>query len=385
MKLTLRAVAALEARDREFIAWDDELPGFGVRVKPNGLKSYVLQYRNQESRSRRKTISRHGVLTVEEARKQARQLKAAVDRGHDPVAETKERRNAPEMAALCERYFEEHALVFKKPSSIKQDRRMIDRRIIPMMGRVKVDSVTRADIQKIHYALRDGPYEANRVVSLLSKMFNLAEQWGWRPPRSNPVLHIKRYKEKKHERFLSPDQLRALRTLLEEVRRTGEVHPSVSTALTLLFRTGMRLSEVTNLRWEYVDWEVKVLRLPDSKTGAKVLPIADAVVDMLAALPRMSDFVCPSPHNDEKPISGVTVDHNWRRLRARIGLEEYRLHDLRHNFGSWGGNSGQSLPMIGALLGHKDIQTTQRYAHLSTAPLRKAANEINALLDQVTV
>ncbi|GAB4356111.1 MAG: site-specific integrase [Kiloniellaceae bacterium] len=382
MRLTLRTIGTLSATAKEFIEWDDELPGFGVRVKPSGVKSYVLQYRNADGQSRRKTIGRHGIQTVEEARKAARQLKAAVEQGKDPAADTRARRNAPNIDSLCERYFDEHAKVHKKPRSAKEDRRMIDKRIKPAIGTMKAAAVTQSDIMRLHHALRQTPYEANRVLALLSKMFKLAELWGLRPPNSNPVLHVKRFAEKKREGFLGPEELGRLGAALSEADQTREIHPTLVAGIRLLLLTGCRLSEVVSLQWALIDFEAGTIRLPDSKTGAKTIYLGEAALDVLAKLPRQSNYVLPGIKDPEGPLSGATLDHAWRRVREKVGLQGYRLHDLRHTFASWAVNGGASLPITGALLGHREMQTTQRYAHLSRSPLKKAANEVTMQLQQ---
>lgn len=378
MRLSLTRINALSAGTKEFIEWDDELPGFGVRVKPSGVKSYVLQYRNADGQSRRKTIGRHGVQTVEEARKAARKLKAAVEQGEDPAADTRARRNAPTVEALCERYYEEHAKVHKKPRSAKEDRRLIDKRIKPAIGNMKAVAATQNDVTKLHFALRATPYEANRVLALLSKMFKLAEVWDLRPPGSNPVLHVKRYTEKKREGFLGPEELRRLGAVLAIADQTREIHPTLIAGIRLLLFTGCRLSEAVSLRWDWIDLSAGSIRLPDSKTGAKTIYLGGTALDVLAKLPRQSEYVLPAIKNPEEPLSGATLDHAWRRIRDKANLQGFRLHDLRHTFASWAVNSGESLPITGALLGHREMQTTQRYAHLSQSPLKKAADGINA-------
>ncbi|MPZ09236.1 MAG: tyrosine-type recombinase/integrase [Kiloniellaceae bacterium] len=378
MRLSLTRINALSAGAKEFIEWDDELPGFGVRVKPSGVKSYVLQYRNADGLSRRKTIGRHGVQTVEEARKAARKLKAAVEQGEDPAADSRARRNAPTVEALCERYYEEHAKVHKKPRSAKEDRRLIDKRIKPAIGTMKAAAVTQNDVTKLHLALRKTPYEANRVLALLSKMFKLAEVWGMRPMGSNPVLHVQRYPERKREGCLDPEEVGRLDAVLSKAEQTREIHPTLIAGIRLLFYTGCRLSELVSIRWAWVDLSAASVRLPDSKTGPKTVHLGNEALPILTNLPRQSDYVLPAIKNPEAPLSGATLDHAWRRVRSKAGLQGYRLHDLRHTFASWGVNGGESLPIIGALLGHREMQTTQRYAHLSQSPLKKAADDINA-------
>lgn len=214
MKITKRSVEALTRPltpdQGDVFAWDSDMPGFGVRVKPSGVCSYVVQYRNRQGRSRRITLGRHGVLTPDEARKLARQHLASVDKGSDPATEAQAARSAATIASLCDRYLREYATAHKKPRSAAEDRRLIDRQIRPVLGAHKVEAITRADMAKLHHALRETPYEANRTVALLSKMFNLAEVWGIRPDASNPCRHVQKFREAKRERFLSADEVTRL-------------------------------------------------------------------------------------------------------------------------------------------------------------------------------
>ncbi|HEX7776230.1 MAG TPA: integrase arm-type DNA-binding domain-containing protein, partial [Parvibaculum sp.] len=202
MRLTKQFVDALKPSSEEIFAWDSELKGFGVRVKPTGIKTYFLQYRNKQGRSRRYTLGRHGVFAPEEARKLARLRLADIQYGEDPAADRKSAREAPTMSELCERYLAEHSEPHKKPSSVREDRRLIVKRINPAIGALSVESVTRADVMKLQHAMRKTPYDANRMLATLSKMFNLAEAWGLRPDGTNPVRYVQRFPERKRDQFL---------------------------------------------------------------------------------------------------------------------------------------------------------------------------------------
>jgi hypothetical protein len=188
---------------QDIILWDDTLPGFGIRVKPSGVRSYIVQYRNRSTgASKRLTISRHGpLLTFEQAKKQAHALLADAMRGEDPAEARKVARKAPSVADLAADYSERHAFPKKRPKSVRDDRSLLDNIILPKLGAKKVEAVDRRDIEAIHVAMKDRPYQGNRVLSLLSKMFNLAIEWKWRP--DNPAKGIERYKEQKRDRWLS--------------------------------------------------------------------------------------------------------------------------------------------------------------------------------------
>src|SRR3984893_906019 len=201
-KLSKTVVERIKAADQDVVVWDNTLPGFGVRVKPSGVRSYIIQYRNRNtSASRRLTIGQHGpLLTFDQAKKQARAMLADAMRGEDPVEIRKTARKAPSIEDLAADYLERHAVPKKRPKSVRDDRAMLDNIILPKLGAKKVDAIGRRDVEAIQVAMKDRPYQANRVLSLLSKMFNLAVDWQWRP--DNPVKGIERYEEQKRDRWL---------------------------------------------------------------------------------------------------------------------------------------------------------------------------------------
>lgn len=374
-KLTKRVVDALEPQQKDYVVWDDELKGFGVRVKPSGRKSFVIQYYNAQRRSRRMTIGLFGRLTPEEARKAARLALSDADRGRDPLEEKNTEKDLVTISVLADRYMAEHAEVKKKQSSINRDRRLLDRFVRPVLGSKPVANVKREDIAKFHHSLRQTPTQANRVLALLSKMFSLAERWGLRTDGSNPCRHVERYKEKKRERYLSIEELARLGKALDKAETEGSEDLSGITAIRLLIYTGCRREEILSLKWEHVNFELNCLQLPDSKTGAKLVPLGDAAVELLKRAHRVAGnpYVCPG----RKWASHlVGLPRIWARICENAGLKEVRLHDLRHSFASVGAGAGLGLPMIGALLGHTQAATTQRYAHLAIAPLQDAANLI---------
>jgi integrase len=379
-RITKRTVESLQPGDRDVFVWDDELRGFGVRVKPSGVCSYLVQYRNAAGRSRRLTLGTHGRLTAEEARKLARRALADVDHGADPAEARDAARRAPTLADLAARYLDQHATAKKKLRSVTEDRRLLAKIILPALGARKVADLSRADVIKLHHGLRGTPYQANRVAALVSKMMNLAEKWGERPDGSNPCRHVEKFKEAKRQRFLSADELARLGEVLAEAERTATESPAVVAAVLLLTLTGCRLSEILTLRWEHVDLGGACLRLPDSKTGAKTVHLNAPAQTVLAALER--DAGSPFVIRGIKPGSHLTdLEKPWRRIRARAGLADVRLHDLRHSFASVAVGLGEGLPMIGKLLGHTQTQTTARYAHLAADPLRAATERVGAALD----
>jgi integrase len=237
--------------------------------------------------------------------------------------------------------------------------------------------VLRADVAKFHHDLRDRPYQANRALGVLSKMLNLAEEWGLRPDGSNPCRHVKKYREEKRERYLTNEELRRLGTALADANRNKIETPFALGAVGLLILTGARLTEVLTLRWDYVDLENAVLRLPDSKTGPKLIYLNDAAIKLLGTMPKAAGN--PFVIAGGKPGARlVNLQKPWRRIGASAKLDGVRIHDLRHTYASFGAGAGMSLPVIGKLLGHSQPATTARYAHLAADPMRAASNVVGA-------
>ncbi len=380
-KLTKRVIEATEPGSKEVCIWDGALPGFGLRVMPSGRKSYVVQYRAGR-RSRRITLGPTSIITPDQARTRAIAILSEVRAGKDPAADRYAGRTAVLVVELAQRFDDQHIAIRIKESTAREYRRNLRRFILPAIGRMKVTEVTRADIAKFHHDLRHIPYQANRCLEIVSKMFNLAEVWGLRADGSNPRRHLQKYPEKKRERYLSPAELKRVGEVLREVEAEGRELASAVLAIRLLIYTGCRLSEITKLKWEYVDLEGSALHLPDSKTGAKTVHIGRPAVDLLEGAP----VIVGNPWVITGKMEGgrlTDLQPFWQRVRARAGLHDVRIHDLRHTFASTAVGAGQSLPMIGALLGHTQVQTTARYAHLASAPVKGAAEVISGLLERV--
>ena len=379
-KITKRLVDAAEPRSAEYFVWDSEIPGFGLRVLPSGRKGYVVQYRAGR-RSRRISLGPSTVLTCEQARNRAISIVAAARNGADPAAERDAGRKASTVKELAERFDKEHIAIRVKASTAKEYRGTLKRFILPALGRLAVPEITRADVAKFHHDLRHIPYQANRCLEVVSKMFVLAEMWGLRPDGSNPRKHIRKYPEEKRERFLSAAELRRIGEVLREMESERIELQSAILAARLLILTGCRLGEIMTLKWDYVDFEERVLRLPDSKTGKKVVHLGAPAVEYLQGAQRIdgnpwviTGTLPGKPLSDLQPF--------WQRVRARAGVKDVRIHDLRHTFASTAVASGQGLPMIGKLLGHTQVQTTARYAHLAAEPVRLAADAVAQNLRQ---
>ncbi|WP_339862561.1 tyrosine-type recombinase/integrase [Thalassospira alkalitolerans] len=377
-KLTKRIVDAAEVRASEYFIWDDDIPGLGLRILPSGRKGYVVQYRAGR-RSRRMSLGPSTVLTCEQARTRAITIIAAAKNGEDPAAERDAGRKVITVKELADRFDKEHISIRVKASTAKEYRRNLERFILPALGRLTVTDITRADVAKFHHDLRHIPYQANRCLEVISKMFSLAEMWGLRPDGSNPRKHIRKYPEEKRERFLSAAELRRIGEVLREMECEGIELTSAILAARLLILTGCRLNEVMSLKWEHVDLADNLLRLPDSKTGAKVVHLGQPAIELLEAAERVTDNPWVITGTLEaKRLSDLQPF--WQRVRARAGLKDVRIHDLRHTFASTAVASGQGLHMIGKLLGHTQVQTTARYAHLAAEPVKLAANDIAGMI-----
>ncbi len=401
-RLTKRVVDAIrpDPGGRESFVWDSgdgALKGFGVRVAPGGTASYIVYYRTREGRSRRLVIGRVGTLTPDEARVIAGDKLKEVAKGGDPSTERhRARREALTMAELADLYLAEGpaAKPNKKASSWATDRSNIERHVKPLLGRKLAAALTHDDVVKFQRdvaagkskadiktkkrgrAIVDGgPGTAARSLAVLGAML----EWAAHPDRklipANPAKGVKLLKGGKRERFLSEAELAKLADALATMEGEHRLNPTATAAIRLLLLSGCRKSEILSLRWEWVDIERGVLRLPDSKTGAKVVPLGAAAVKLLAELPRRDDYVLPAAIGTGH-YTGLQKD--WGRVRARAGLAGVRVHDLRHSFASFAVADGNSLFLIGKVLGHKQARTTEIYAHLADDPIRAVADRTAA-------
>lgn len=376
-KLTKRIVDAIEPGEKDVWKWDDELRGFGMRVKPSGVKSYIVQYRNKHGATRRLTIGRHGVLTPDQARNQARQLLAGIGRGEDPSAGQKADRSAPTMNNLLDRYLEEHVRVHNRPTTIQEVERLVHRHICPKFGHMKVSAVSRSDVMKLHGSMKGTPRQANFVLSILSKFFNLAEAWDIRPDGSNPCRHVQRYKENKRERFLSDAELASIHQVMRAMEKEQIIPSVVLNAIRLLALTGCRLGEIRQLRWENVDFERGYLSLPDSKTGPRLHGVGTHSLALLSALPRTEGS--PWVFCGTDPVAALRkerLEKAWQKIRAAASVEDVRLHDLRHTVGTYAGQTGANSFLIRDKLGHKTTAMTDRYVNRDASPLRKLSDQV---------
>ena len=360
--LTTRTVDALSVGE-ETLFRDRELAGFGVRVEPSGCKTYVMELAGKGGR--RVALGRHGAVSADRARHRAAALLAA-----DAPAE-------PSLEEVARRYMREYAEVRCKPATVAQYRLTLERHILPALGGVAVAAIGRSHVAALQHRLADRPATANQAVATLSRLIEQAADWGLVPGGGNPCRSVPRYRVRRRERFLTEPEFRRLGAALDALEAGGGISVHAAAAIRLLAFTGCRRNEILRLRWADVRLDAMELRLRDSKTGPRTVPLSPAAAKILAQLPRSpgNPFVVPG-RKPGAPISGIFLQ--WRRVRERAGLDDVRLHDLRHSFASRALALGESLPTIARLLGHARVQTTARYAHLARDRVKAAAARVAA-------
>ncbi|MEX1036898.1 MAG: site-specific integrase [Sneathiella sp.] len=429
-KIIKRNVDAARPQERDWFMWDTELKGFGLKVTRSGNRIYIVQYRmsGRGLPTRRLTIGKHGSpWTPEKARAEAKRVLGEVADGQDPQQAKMTEKAAMTVSELCDRYLEEGCAT-KKPTTIATDKGRIERHIKPLLGRQRVKGLTVNDIKRfmtdiakgktavdvrtgIHGRARvvGGKGTATRTVGLLGGILSFAVAEGVRS--DNPVRGVKRYPDRKNERYLNSQELARLGDVLRvaeeaekersnlEVTLNGTTLETERTALRkrinnlakedenemaiaairLLILTGCRKTEILSLKWHEVDFELGCLRLDDSKTGQKTVMLGAPALQLLAGLSRdeQSPFVFPALRGKGHYVG---LPKAWLKIRARAGLNDVRLHDLRHTFASAGAGSGIGLQVLGKLLGHSDPKTTSRYAHIANDPVRAAADRTSGRL-----
>ena len=372
LKLTKRAVDALEVEGKDAVFWDRDLAGFGVRVHPTGRKVYVVQTRGPGG-PKRVTLGRHGKLSTDEARKRAVPVIDRIKRGEAPTPKPPE--PALNVSGLAERFMQDHVEKHLKPGTIASYRYLIEKHILPALGGMEIEQVGRAEVSALHHRLCDTPDMANSSLGVLSKMFSLAETWELLPPGNNPCRAVRPYSMRRRERFLSDEEFRRLGGTLRDAEADGSVWPPALAAIRLLMLTGCRKSEILNLRWDDLDHTAGELRLRDAKTGPRMVPLTTPARRVLDGIERSegNPWVFPGRNGASRPLDITTY---WKRIRARAGLDDVRIHDLRHSYASRALALGEGLTAIGKLLGHAKVSTTARYAHLMRDAEKAAAARV---------
>jgi integrase len=403
-RITKRLVDSLGARESEFFVWDSKLPGFGIRVQPSGVMSYVVKYRagiGRKAPTRRLTLGRVGKVTPDKARALAKGKLGDVAHGLDPAAVRSAERRAATLKELADVFLSEHVELKRKPATAAHYRDILERIVLPELGTRQADKVTTAELARLHVRMKKQPYQATRVLAVVGSLYTFSSKRHLVSSGVNPARGIDRYPEKARERFLTADELGRLGDAIreaetvglpytvdekkttakhapKEARRRTVIDPFAAAAIRLLILTVARLREILKLEWQHVDLERGLLLLPDSKTGAKSIILNAPAIAVLAGLKRAGKHVVAGQSAGtagEKPRADL--NRPWHSIAKRAGLVGLRIHDLRHTHASFGAGA-LGLPIIGKLLGHARASTTQRYAHLDNDPLRRASQRIGS-------
>jgi integrase len=383
--------------------WDDKVKGFGVTVYPTGLKTYVAQYR-KDGRSHRVALGKHGRLTPDEARKEAKALLGDVEKGANPAFERRTKREAPTLNKAAEGFLA-YAFAKKKAGTARGYENALRLHLLPQLGTKRLTKITHADVESLHANMADRRPQANRTLAVLSTVWSWAARHRHVDAASNPAKGVEKYRESARERYLSKAELVRLSEGLTAAETTGllfsvdESRPTAKhapkpknrlrkfdrhsiAAIRLLILTGARLREILDAKWEHVDIERGMIFLPDSKTGRKPIYLSAAAAEILSALPRVdgNPYVIPG---EKAGQPRADLKRPWEAICKAAGLDDVRLHDLRHSFASIGAGASLGLPIIGKLLGHSQPSTTQRYAHLDADPMRRAVETIGSTIAAV--
>ncbi|GHE45971.1 integrase [Camelimonas fluminis] len=378
IKLTKTAVDAATAQERDYELRDTMVPGFLVKVTPTGRKTFMLAYVANNGQRRKPAIGRYGELTVDQARNIAQDWLAEVRRGVDPSAERDAARKALTVKELFDRFITDYSEDRNKPSTVKSNRGYGKRYIIPILGQLKVPDVTRADISHLMKKMSKSPTNANRVLAAVRKMFNMAEVWGLRPDGSNPCRHIPKFPERGKTRLIADGELRKLYEYLDRAEAEGLEHPFILLAVRLQFEFAARMSEILDMRWDWVDFDNRRVVWPDSKTGEMSKPMSAEAHRLFETAPRLEDspFVCPSIFDPELPMSKHTYYQGWRRILDRAGVPHIGTHGIRHRAATDIANSGIPVKVGMALTAHKTVTMFMRYVHTEDDPVRAAAEAV---------
>lgn len=380
MKITKRSIEALPIKEKDSFLWDDTLAGFGVKITPTGKRSYIYQYRlgGRRGRTRRLSLGVHGHITTEQARREATKIAGQVAAGKDVANERRDRNKAPKVSDVMDIFFKDHVTKLK-PSTQYSYKCLAKVHIRPQLGNLKIDDLNRNDITKLHHSLCETPYHANRTLAVMRKMMSWAEEQGYRKHGSNPCIGIKKFREKARERFLSESELHTFAEALTKLSTDGRITHYIAGAIRLLLLTGCRLREILDLKWSEVDCDRGWLNLEDTKTGRRSIHLNKDAIQLIQSIPQIevNPYVFCGRLTD-KPI--VNTAKPWKRICEEAGLSGVRIHDLRHTHASIAAIQGYSLPMIGALLGHTQAQTTARYSHLASDPIRQASEDVGTYI-----
>lgn len=378
IKLTKSVVDAATFHAKDYELRDTTVPGFLLKVTPAGRKIFMLQYRTNAGERRKPAIGRFGELTVEQARSIAQDWLADVRKGKDPSAEKTAARDAPSVKELCAKFIEDYSKPKNRSRTVESNQGYIDRHINPRLGTLKVHEVTRSDVSGLVTRMKKTPVTANRVLSCLRKMFNMAEVWGLRNDGTNPCRHIPKYPENGKTRLITDDEMVRLFSYLERADLEGLEHPFLTLGIRLQFAFAARMSEITSMEWDWVDFANRRVVWPDSKTGEISKPMSEDVVALLSAAPRLegSPYVVPSIFKADRPMSQATYSRGWTRILERADVPHVGTHGIRHRATTEIANSGVPVKVGMQLTAHKTVTQFMRYVHTEDEPVRAAAETV---------
>ena len=375
IKLTKSAVDAAQPQAQPVELRDTLAPGFLCKITPAGRKVFMLQYRTNAGERRKPALGLYGELTVEQARSLAQEWLAEVRRGGDPSAAKAAARTAPTVKELCEKFMEDHSKQRNKPSTQDGYQSVIDRNIIPMIGRLKVRDVKRPDIAGMMKKMAHKPADANRTFGVMRRMFNLAEVWGYRSDGTNPCRHVPMYPNGKSTHLISDEEMGLLFRHLERVETEGLENYVIPLAIRLQFEFAGRRSEIVSLQWGWVDLENRRVVWPDSKTGGMSKPLSEEAHRLLSTVPRQEGcpYVLPSPRHPGKHLTTGEYYGGWSRALKAAGAAHVGTHGIRHRSATDIANSGIPVKVGMALTAHKTVAMFMRYVHTEDKPVRDAA------------
>ena len=380
-KLTKAIIDYSAPKEKNYIVWDTEIKGFGCQVLKSGnKKTYVFYYWSPLTKKKGYVkIGCHGNITVDFARNAAKKLAAAVASGIDPKKEKEEKQVQEKQSILFRDFFEvfkeKHILVAYKDKG-KNNMGYANLHILPYFGQRKLDEISSKDIRNFLDSLSHFPITANRSFALLSVAFKKAEDWEYLTPRSNPCTGVNKYKENKKQRFLSDAELKRLEESLIEQQKLQPASYCTVNAIFMILYTGCRVSEILNLKWENVHLQDSYIHLPDTKTGEGARPLNQKAIDLLSSMTLKEG----NPYVFYGKVPGqpvVEIKTAWKTILKRAGIKDFRIHDLRHSFASFALKKGVPLVHVSKLLGHRNIATTMRYAHLELEQLKESTNIVN--------
>jgi len=380
-KLTKAIIDYSSPKEKNYIVWDTEIKGFGCQILKSGSKkTYVFYYWSPLTKKKGYVkIGCHGNITVDFARNAAKKLAAAVASGLDPKKEKEEKLTLEKQSILFRDFFEDfktkHILVAYKDKG-RNNMGYAKSHILPYFGQRKLDEITSKDVRSFLDSLAHISTTANRCFALLSMAFKKAEDWEYLPPRSNPCTGVNKYKENKKQRFLSDAELKRLENSLIEQQKLQPASYCTVNAIFMILYTGCRVSEILNLKWENVHLSDSYIHLPDTKTGEGARPLNQKAIDLLSSMtPKEGNPYVFYGKVPGQPI--VEIKRAWGTILKRADIKDFRIHDLRHSFASFALKKGVPLVHVSKLLGHRNIATTMRYAHLELEQLKESTNIVN--------